>query len=418
MTEKLVIKRNSCRACKQKKMLLVFSLGMTPLANSFLRADELNNPENFFPLDIYVCDNCGLVQLGHVVSPGVLFGGYIYVSSTSPVFRQHFTSYAQEAYRMFGLNTSSLIVDIGSNDGILLAPFLKLGTRVLGIEPATKIAKQARDSGIETVSAFVSPTLAKDIVRAHGRADVVTANNVFAHIDDWDEVVRSVKALLSDDGVFIIEAPYLVDFIEKSYFDLIYHEHLSYLALRPLNILFARFGMAIFDVHHTPVHGGSIRIFVKRASARWPVKSSVSRFFEKESRMHLGDVSVYSSFEKKILLNKARLVNLLIRLKIQGKSIAAYGAPAKGNTLLTYFGIGREILDFVIDDSPWKQKLFTPGTHIPVVSSKTLYDKKPDYLLLLAWNFAHSIMKTHRAFHDRGGRFIIPVPSPHIVTHV
>lgn len=389
---------------------------MTPLANAFLRKDELGGPEYYFPLDIFLCDVCGLVQLGSVVSPKVLFGQYVYVSSTSAVFRQHFASYAKDVCAAFGLGQGSFVIDIGSNDGILLKPFAELGATVLGIEPAVKIAKEAQKNGIETVSEFISNPLAATIVKKHGKAHVVTANNVFAHIDDLDEVIASVITLLDDNGVFIIEAPYLIDFINNMYFDLVYHEHLSYLSLTPLVRLFERFGMKIFDVRHTSVHGGSIRVFVKKSKGTWPVKPAVARFLGKERKMKLGNLSVYTSFARKILQNKERLIHLLIRLKIGGKSIAAYGAPAKGNTLLSYFGIGREIIDFIVDDSPWKQSLFTPGTHIPIVPSDTLYKRRPDYLLILAWNFAPSIMKTHSAYLGQGGRFIIPVPKPRVVT--
>ncbi len=404
-----------CRACRKHSLNFLFSLGMTPLANAFLTREKLNKPELFFPLDLYQCNQCGLVQLGHVVSPEVLFGNYVYVSSTSKVFIEHFALYARQIVKRFRLNRKSFVVDIGSNDGILLRSCKSLGVRVLGIEPAARIAQEARRNGVPTVSKFFNTNVAKTIVATKGKAMVATANNVFAHIDNLDEVISGIKILLEDHGVFIIEAPYLGDFLQKNYFDLVYHEHLSYLSIRPLQALFDRFSMQIFDVQKVPVHGGSVRVFVKNIKGSQQIRPSVAEFIKKEQEMKLYDAETWKSFARKILLNKAALIRLLSRFKSAGSMIAGYGAPAKGNTLLNYFGIGKEMLDFIVDDSSWKQDLFTPGTHIGVVSSDTLYQKRPDYLLILAWNFAPSIMHMHKRYHDEGGRFIIPVPKPHVV---
>lgn len=413
--QSLVAKNTACRACKKSDFISLFSFGMTPLANAFLKKEQLDEQELYFPLDVYQCRNCGLVQLGHVVHPSVLFGNYVYVSSTSKVFIHHFVEYAKDIVSRFHLSKESLAVDIGSNDGILLKPFKELGVRVLGVEPATAIAIQARKDGISTEPEFFKVTLARKIVKRKGKASVVTANNVLAHIHNLDEVISGINILLHKDGVFVIEAPYLVDFLQKNYFDLVYHEHLSYLSIQPLQQLFSRFSMEIFDIQKQPVHGGSIRVFVKNKEGRHPIRSSVAAYLRKERALALYEPKTWQVFAKKILNNKALLVRLLTALKLKGKTIAAYGAPAKGNTLLNYFGIGKEIIDFVVDDSPWKQGLYTPGTHIPVVSSEVLYQKKPDYLLILAWNFASSIIDNNKKYSDAGGKFIIPVSRPHVV---
>lgn len=411
---KEIFKKTSCRVCTKSVLKKVLTLGPTPPANAFLTEKQTNEGEKFYPLDLYFCANCGFVQLGHVISPYLLFKDYLYVSSTSKVFIQHFELFADKVYPRLKLNAESLVIDIGSNDGILLKPFKKLGTKVLGIEPAVKIAKMARAEGVETVAAYFSQKLAQDVVKKYGQANLVTATNVFAHIDDLDEVIKGLKILLKDNGVFMIEAPYLIDFLQKRYFDLVYHEHLSYWSVDALITLFKRFGMVVFRVEKVPVHGGTIRVFVKKAQGEFPVEKSVERFLSKEEKMELKNISTYLDYAKKIYENKVKLLLLLKEIKAQGKKIAAYGAPAKGNTLLNFFSIGTETLDFVVDDSKFKQGLYTPGKHIPVVSPQQLYEKKPDYVLILAWNFAESIIKTHKKYQENGGKFIIPVPKPKI----
>ncbi|MDO8657848.1 MAG: class I SAM-dependent methyltransferase [Candidatus Levybacteria bacterium] len=414
MNEKVLRKSKYCRVCKKPNLEKVLTLGPTPLANAFLTKSQSDEPEYFYPLDVDFCSNCGFIQLGHVVAPKVLFENYVYVSSTSPVFINHFEKMADYVSPRF-LGKDSLVIDIGSNDGILLKPFKALGTRVLGIEPAKHIAKIAEKTGIETISEFFSIKLAKKIVKQKGQADIVTATNVFAHIDNLDEVIEGLKILLHKDGIFIMEAPYLIDFIEKRYFDLVYHEHLSYWSINSLITLFKRFNMIVFDVQKVPVHGGTIRVYLKKTEGKHRIEKSVQEFLGLEKKMKLTQKKTYLDYANLVLKNKVKLIALLAELKIKGKTIAAYGAPAKGNTLLNYFGIGPEILEYVVDDSPWKQGLYTPGKRIPVVSSKTLYEKRPDYLLILAWNFADSIMKMHDKYKKLGGKFIIPVPKPIII---
>lgn len=410
-----IFKKDTCRVCAGNTLKKVLTLGPTPLANAFLTKEQINTGEKFYPLDVYFCTQCGSLQLGHVVSPQILFKNYVYVSSTSKVFVQHFEQFAQKTYPRLQLNSQSLVIDIGSNDGILLKPFKKLGTQVLGIEPAKNIAKIARAQGINTISDYFNKELAHLVVKKYGKADLVTATNVFAHIDNLDAVIEGLQTLLKDDGVFVIEAPYLIDFLQKRYFDLVYHEHLSYWSVDTLINLFKRFSMTVFHVERVPVHGGSIRVFVKKGKGKFPIDKSIEKFLLKEKRMKLTSISTYQDFAKKIYENKIKLLLLLQKIKSKDKKIAAYGAPAKGNTLLNFFGIGTETIDFVVDDSKYKQGLYTPGKHIPVVPLQYLYENKPDYVLILAWNFAESIMKMHEKYKNDGGRFIIPVPKPKII---
>lgn len=409
-------KASSCRICKSKNLKKILDLGTTPPANSFLKKPELKKKEPFFPLQLFFCNKCKLVQLGHIVSPELLFRKYLYVSSTSPVFIKHFEDYASSVFKRFRLNNKSLVLDIGSNDGILLKPFKKLGVKVLGVDPAEKIAKKATKEGLTTLPYFLNQRVASEITEKYGSADVICANNVFAHVNDLDELTKAVRVILKPNGVFIIEAPYLIDLIEKNLFDLIYHEHLSYLAIKPLDFFFRKQEMRIFDVVKTPSHGGSIRVFVKKIEGKNAIIPSVKKFINEEGLKGLGKVKTYFNFADKIQKNKKDLLNLLKNIKCQGRKIVGYGAPAKGNTLLNYFGINSKILDYIIDDSPLKQGLFTPGTHIPVFSPEKLTkDPKPDYIFILAWNFTQPIMEKLSFFSEEGGKFIVPVPTPEVI---
>lgn len=408
-------RNEQCRGCKGVSFARVLSLGAQPLANAFLRAEDLGKPELAFPLEVYFCRDCALVQLCDIVSPELLFKHYVYVSSTSPFFTAHFKSFAESAARRFHLTSRSLVVDIGSNDGILLKPFTELGIRVLGVDPAEKIAALATARGIETLPHFFTPEVARDIAARQGRAAIITATNVFAHVNDLDELVAGVRILLADDGVFIIEAPYLVDFLEKNLFDTVYHEHLSYFSVSSLKTLLERLGMKIIDVEKVESHGGSLRVFAEAQDVAYPVNDAVAHFIADEESRGLESIMVYEEFAKRVEQNKRELTALLKKIKTEGKTIAGYGAPAKGNTLLNYFGIGADMLDYIVDDSAWKQGLYTPGMHIPVVSAKKLSEVRPDYILILAWNFAPSLMQRMQWFSQAGGKFIIPVPTPRII---
>lgn len=415
MENRLVFKLNFCRICKNKKLKKVIDLGSTPPANSFLSKKQLSKKEHFFPLAVNFCDNCGLLQLTHVVSPELLFKDYVYVSSTSPVFVKHFEDYASDVVKKLGLKKNEFVVDLGSNDGILLKPFKKLGMKVLGVDPAIDIAKKATKERLETLPYFFNRKIAGKILKKYGPASAVTANNVFAHINDIDQIIDGFKLMTHDDGVFVMEAPYLIDFIQKNLFDLIYHEHLSYYSIRPLMEFFKRHDMQLFDVQYVPVHGGSIRIYAKKNQGKYRVSKIVGDLVKKELSLKLNKVETFNRFSNKIEINKQKLVRILKKLKTEKKKIAAYGAPAKGNTLLNYFKIDAKTLDYVVDDSVYKQGLYTPGTHIAVVPSDMLDKEKPDYIFILAWNFAEPIINKLSGFKNSGGRFIIPVPAPKII---
>ena len=411
---KKVTKITVCRLCKSNNLEKVLDFGSTPPANSFLRRSQLKNKEDFFPLVVNFCTNCGQLQLSHAVNPEILFRHYVWVSSTSRVTVAHFEEYARTVFASLKMKKGDLVVEMGSNDGVLLKPFKALGARVIGIDPARNVAARATREGIPTMPNFFNINVAQRILKIQGKATVIAANNVLAHINDLDEIMHAVYELLDNEGCFIIEAPYSIDLVEKNLFDIVYHEHLSYLSIRPLVKFFQRFGMRIFDVVKTPVHGGSVRLFVCFKGAKHRTKKSVQRFIDLERRKKLHDIETYRTFARKIRKNKIALVSLLKKLKKRNKRIAAYGAPAKSTTLLHYFDIGTQTIDFIVDDSLYKVGLFTPGTHIPVLATDELYKQKPDYVLILAWNFAASIMNMHRKFAVQGGRFIIPVPIPTI----
>ena len=404
-----------CRLCKNKNLKSVLNLGKTTLANSFLKKSQLQNEEPVFPLALRFCTDCGQLQTSHVVSPKLMFRNYVWVSSTSPVTVAHFTQYANFIFKRLKMKKGDLVVEMGSNDGVLLKPFKKLGAKVLGVDPARNVARRATKEGIPTLPHYFNTKLARQIVKKHGKAKVVTANNVFAHIHDLDEIVRGVDELLDKDGAFVIEFPYLVDFLDKNLFDLVYHEHLSYLAINPLDKFFKSHNMQIFDVIKTPVHGGSVRILVKKQGGKYRTTKSVAEYLKLERKNGLHKLQTYLQFYKKVKSNKRKLNRILKKLKSQNKKIAGYGAPAKGNTLLTYFGINNKILDYIVDDSPYKQGLYTPGTHIPVVDISEVQKTKPDYIFILAWNFAEPIMAKLPDYKKEGGLFIIPVPEPYIV---
>jgi len=403
-----------CRVCDSTKLKLFLDLGAQPPANSFLKKEQFGD-EASFPLRVAFCESCGFVQLADIVDPDILFRNYVYVSSTSPSFVKHFEEYANDIVNTVGGADGALAVDIGSNDGILLKPLRALGAKVLGIDPATAIAKKATAEGIETWPEYFGETLAQKIVGERGNAKLITANNVFAHIHDLNNVVRGVKILLSQDGAFVIEAPDLLVFLRDKLFDTVYHEHVSYISVTPLVSFFARHGLRIFDVKSVSTHGGSLRIFVGHDDAPHQSTDQLRNRLEQEQKERLGEFATFEHFAADVQTIKKDLLLLLTAIKKEGKLIAGYGAPAKGNTLLNYVGIGQDLVDFIVDDSPPKQGLFTPGMHIPVVPAAHLDTNQPDYLLILAWNFAEAIMKKNELFTLKGGRFIVPVPVPRIV---
>ncbi len=408
------MKLERCRICKNKKLERVLDLGEMSLANAFLDKSQLSQKEISYPLKVVWCESCGLLQIDEIVPPEILFRSYIYVSGTSEALRKHFEGLATEVVKNFKLSSESLVIDIGSNDGTLLKEFKKFGLKVIGIEPAVNIAKIAEENGIKTISNFFSVGIAKKIIRENGKAEAITATNVVAHSNDLDSLLKGVSYLLKDDGVFVIEVPYLVDLLENVEFDTIYHEHLSYFAVRPLKIFFKEHDFKIINVERVKIHGGTIRIFVSKKKSRYDINENINQLISLEIKKGLNEVMVYRKFAERVEKLKEDLVSLLQKLKSENKKVIGYGAAAKGNTLLNYYHIGTELIEFIADLSPMKQNKFTPGTHIPVYSPKRIYETKPDYMLILAWNFADEITKQQSKFKEMGGRFIIPVPEVRI----
>lgn len=388
-------------------------LGPAPLANGFLKKEQLMSKEPFYPLDVHYCPKCGLVQLRDVVSPGILFKDYVYLTGMSQTMKQHFCQLAVEVVNNFNLSQDDLVIDVGSNDGTLLKGFKQLGIKTLGIEPATNIALVSEREGIETVNDFFSIDVAKDIIERKSHAKAIIGTNVFAHINDLDGILEAVNILLARDGIFVIEVPYLVDLLSKTEFDTMYHEHLSYFSLRPLVTLFKRFNMELFDVKRVPVHGGSIRCYVRKSPSK--VENSVYKLLALEEDLRLNLFNTYLEFSAKVKNIKLQLTSLLKELKGNGSRIVGYGAAAKGNVLLNYCKIRTDILDYIIDNTPFKQGLYTPGMHIPVVPPDRILKDAPDYVLLLAWNYLDEILKKEQKYRELGGKFIVPIPDPKIM---
>ena len=409
------MKLGRCRICKNKKLEKILDLGEMPLANAFLDKNQIGQKEVSYPLRVVWCESCGLLQIDEIVPPEILFKNYIYVSGTSEALRKHFEGLVTKVVINFKLSNESLIVDIGSNDGTLLKEFKKIDLKVIGVEPAVNIAKIAEESGVKTINDFFSEDVAKKIVKENGKADAIIATNVFAHIFDLDELLKGVSYLLKDDGIFVIEVPYLVDLLENVEFDTIYHEHLSYFAVRPLKRLFEERDFKIVNIGRIKIHGGTIRVLVSKKKSRYNINENVNRLISLEIEKGLHEVTVYKEFTGRIEKLKEDLVSLLQRLKSENKKVIGYGAAAKGNTLLNYYRIGPELIDFIVDLSPMKQNKFTPGTHISIFSPERIYEAKPDYMLILAWNFANEIMKQQTKFKEMGGKFIIPLPEVKIV---
>jgi hypothetical protein len=408
-------RRSGCRLCGSSSLTLVFALEPTPPANAFVAKSEMDKAQPRFPLDVFFCDSCGHVQLLDVVDPRLLFENYVYVSGTSPVFVRHFESYAADLIARFSPPEGSLACDIGSNDGTLLRAFKKAGLAVQGIDPALEIAKRASESGIPTIAGFFTPETAKTIRAGRGPARTITANNVFAHIDDLGNVADGIRALLAPEGVFAFEVSYLVDVYEKTLFDTIYHEHLDYHSVKPLIGFLDRHGLELIEALRVDSHGGSLRGIAQVKGGPWPVGASVAEAVENEARLGLDKAETLKAFARQIDAKKQELSSLLRKLKAEGRKIGAFGAPAKATTLMFHFGIGPELIDFIIDDSPLKQGLYSPGLHIPVLPASAIVEKKPDYLVILAWNFARPIIEKNQAFRDAGGRFIVPLPMIEVV---
>lgn len=405
------VRRTSCRLCGSHQLTLILKLAPTPPANAFVPKEALDKPQSVFPLDVAFCEGCGHVQLLDVVDPAVLFEDYVYVSGTSPVFVQHFQHYANALFDLGRPAGGDLVVDIGSNDGTLLRAFKDKGMEVQGIDPAKAIAERATADGIPTRAAFFGPDLGRAMAAELGPAAIVTANNVYAHIDDLGGVTDGVRALLAPDGLFSFEVSYLGDVFTDTLFDTIYHEHLSYHSVRPLIPFLAAHGLELIEAVRVPTHGGSLRGIAQRTGGPRRVGASVADMLAYEKKLGLEKAETFHAFAARIEERKRQLAGLLAERKAQGRRIVGYGAPAKATTLMYHFGLGRDALDYIVDDSPLKQGLYSPGLHVPVRPARALEENPPDDIVILAWNFAEPIMKKLQPYREAGIRFIVPLPE-------
>ena len=409
-----------CRACASSALTPVLSLGYSPLANALVRPAAREQPESRYPLEVLRCSTCSLVQLSISVAPELLFRDYVYLSSVSDAFVAHARAIVERVVRRRRWDNGSLAVEIASNDGYLLQHYRACGIKVLGIEPAHNIARIAREQrDIDTIEEFFSHDLATRLAAKDRHADVIHGNNVLAHVPDFNGILAGIGLLLKDDGEAIIEVPSLRDMIDRVEFDTIYHEHLFYFSLTALSRAFARAGLMIADVEHLNVHGGSLRVFARRSDGQCTPDPEgterVTAMLEAERAWGVDMPERYARFQSDVAGLKHKLVALVRGLKRQGRSIAAYGAAAKGTTLLNYCGLGASEVDYVVDRSLVKQGLLTPGTQLAIHPPAKLVQTMPDYVLMLVWNFADEVMAQQAEYQRRGGRFIVPFPEPRIV---
>jgi C-methyltransferase C-terminal domain/Putative zinc binding domain/Methyltransferase domain len=402
----------TCRFCKTELRHTFVDLGMSPLCESYLRQDQLNQMEAFYPLHVFVCDHCFLVQLQEYVNPENIFVEYAYFSSFSDSWLEHCRNYTGQMTERFGLNAQSLVVEVASNDGYLLQYFVEKKIPVLGIEPAANVAKVAIDRGIPTLTEFFGTRLATELARDGKQADLLAGNNVLAQVPDLRDFVAGMKILLKPNGVLTLEFPHLLRLMESKQFDTIYHEHFSYFSFLTAEKIFAAFGLVFFDVEELATHGGSLRIFGRhQEDSSKPITQRVIAMRELEQRAGLMHIESYRSFAEMVKRTKQELLQRLIEIKKDQKSIVAYGAPGKGNTLLNYCGIGTDFLDYAVDRNPYKQGRYTPGMHIPIFAPSKIAETRPDYLLILPWNLKDEIMHQMGEIREWGGKFIVPIPE-------
>jgi hypothetical protein len=413
----IIHRRSTCRVCEGHDLELILSLKPSPIGDAYVPSDKVNITQPSYPIDLYMCKSCGLAQLIDVINPDILYGEYIYVTASSTGLAEHFQDYANSVIDRCGAKPESLVVDIGSNDGTLLRHFQQCGMSVLGVEPATHIAAQATASGIKSIDKFFTPDLALKMVEEYGHAKIITANNVFANIDDLLSWVNAIDQLLAEDGMFVFESYYLADLVQNMVFDFIYHEHLSAFSVKPMHILFQGVGLELVAVERVSTKGGSLRYFVQRQGGPLKKDGTVDEMLEHEKNMGLYHKETFMAFADKVNDLKVQTKKFLVKAKNEGKSIAGFGASITGTTLIYHFEIG-DCLGYLIDDNPAKQGRFSPGLHLPVLSSLTMHERKPDYVLILAWRFAETIISRNQVYLDAGGTFLIPVPEFKIVTGV
>lgn len=407
---------STCRFCGSKLHNTFVNLGMSPLANSYIKSEDLDKGEKFYPLHAYVCEKCFLVQLEEFESPEKIFSDYAYFSSYSDGWLKHSEEYVNMIIKRLGLTKESNIMEIASNDGYLLQYFVKRGIPVLGIEPAENVAKVAEEKGVKTLVGFFGVETAKKIVKTNIKADLLLGNNVLAHVPNINDFVKGMKIALKDNGVITMEFPHLLNLIKLNQFDTIYHEHFSYLSFTSANSIFEEHGLKMIDVDKIPTHGGSIRIFAThKENELQHISDNVDSLLREEESFGIRDIEMYLRYSESVKKTKRNLLEFLIKEKNNGKSIVAYGAPAKGNTLLNYCGIREDMIDYTVDRSPYKQGKYLPGTHIEVRSVNEIKVTKPDFLVILPWNLKEEIMGQNAYIKEWGGRFVTFIPEVSVI---
>ena len=403
-----------CIVCERQTVEQFLDLGRTALANKFLTREELSTCEPIYPLQVGFCHTCGHVQLTETVPPSAMFEDYLYISSASDTLKAHLYAVSDLLVERYHLTAEDLVIDIGCNDGTLLSGFQRHGVQTLGVDPAQNLADFAGALGIERYTAFFNARTAKDITQKWGQASVITATNTFPHIPELPDFVAGLNTALAPGGVFVVEMHYLVDLLEQRAFDTVYHEHVSYWALQPMKFLFAQHGMQIVHAERVPLHHGQLRVSIQRQGEGY-VQPSVAEILDMEHACGVDQFETYQRFAQQTQQLKQELHSTMATLRAQGRRIVGYGAPAKGNTLLSFLEIGPDTVQYIADRSPLKQGRYTPGSHIPVVSPDRLLTDQPEYVLLLAWNFADEILQQQAEYRKRGGKFILPVPEVRII---
>ncbi|MCB9799358.1 MAG: class I SAM-dependent methyltransferase [Candidatus Omnitrophica bacterium] len=405
-------KKKLCRYCDSLLPESFLDLGSMPLANNLPRKEDLDKKEFECPLSLVHCPSCHLIQLSHAVPADLMFSHYLYVSSTTKTFREHFAAYAKDVRGRLKNEKDPLAVDIGSNDGLLLSCYQNEGMRIVGVDPAANLCKEANEKGLTTLNRYFDEESVNLILKDFGKAHVISGNNVFAHIDDIQSVIKNVDKLLDDQGFFVIEFPYLGTMLEELLFDMIYHEHVSYIGLHALSHFAGKFGFEIFDILPVASHGGSFRVFMQKKGASHPKAKIVDEFLTAEKNKGYLTAEAYQAFAGRVLKVKEDFMQLVSELKAAGKSISGYGAPAKASTIINFYGLTPDQVDYVVDDNPLKQNRYIPGAHIPIVPSSHLEAHPTDYVVIFAWNFAKEITQKIGHLRQKGVQFIIPLFNP------
>ncbi len=409
-----IYERKTCRLCESEDLALVLQLTPTPIGDAYIPKEHLNEIQETYQIDLMLCNSCGHSQLRHVLNPEILYSKYLYLTSSSLGLVEHFDNYSEEIISEYKLKKGSLVVDIGSNDGVLLNSFKNKEMQVLGIEPATKIAYEATKQGIETLPEFFTQELTKKIKKERGDASVITANNVLSNIDDLTEIAKGVYELLAPDGLFICEIFYLADLMQNIVFDYIYHEHLDYHSVKPLNAFFSRNNLELVNIKKIPTKCGSLRCTVQKTSGQREISNTVDDQISLEAKLGIQSKESFRIFNSKINAAKKDLITLLDELNSKEKTFAAYGASVTSTSLTYHFGLDK-YFNFIVDDNPQRQNLFSPGLHLPVLSPQTIYDQHVDYVIILAWRYYKPIIEKNKEFLNKGGHFIVPLPSIKII---